>query len=165
MVDVRTARVENVPAIRAVASEAWHAAYGDVLPESAIEERLAEWYSPEAVERAVTAEETVYLVAVDDGAVGYASGAAGSEGGPETATLTSIYVHPNRWGRGIGGQLLEDLCGRLREREFERLRAVVLSENDIGLSFYEREGFEQVEERTGEHGEAEEMEVVVERPL
>lgn len=166
MVVVRSATADDVPDIRCVASDSWYTAYGDILDESVIDGRLSEWYNEETVERAVTAEQVVYLVATVDGdVVGYASGGEGEEGGPETATLSSIYVHPDRWGEGVGQQLLADLCGRLRERGFERLRAVVLADNDVGIPFYENEGFERVAERTDSLGEESHDEVIFEREL
>ncbi len=165
MVDVRTAVAADVSAIQRVARASWHAAYGDFVADPAIEEMLAEWYSDEAVERGVTSDEVRYLVAEgsDDGILGYAStGPADEEG---IAVLASIYVLPERWGEGIGTGLLKAAIERLRERGFERLRATVLADNDVGVAFYDRQGFE----RTGRHeeelgGETHDA-LVVERPL
>ena len=143
---VRSATPADVPGIRRVASAGWRAAYGDIMDEATIEETLSAYYAPEEVERSVTAESVVYLVAVaEERVLGYASG-TDSEHGPG-AELVNIYVTPGRWGEGVGSRLFETLRARLRRRGYERVRAVVLAENDVGLPFYRRHGFEQVEER------------------
>jgi ribosomal protein S18 acetylase RimI-like enzyme len=143
---VRSATPADVPGIRRVASAGWRAAYGDIMDEATIEETLSAYYAPEEVERSVTAESVVYLVAVaEERVLGYASG-TDSDRGPG-AELVSIYVTPDRWGEGVGSRLFEELRARLRQRGYERVRAVVLAANDVGLLFYCRHGFERVEER------------------
>jgi len=101
MVDVLAAVIADVPAIRRIACESWHTAYGEFVPEPAIEGTLA-------------AEKEGH------GVVGHAGATAGGEDG--TAILTSVYVVPERWDEGIGTALLEGVTGRLRERGFERIR-------------------------------------------
>jgi len=143
---VRAATPADVPGIRRVARAGWHAAYGDLMSAETIDGTLSEYYAPEVVERGVTAEGVVYLVAVaEERVVGYASG-SDAERGPG-AELGTIYVDPDRWGEGIGSRLFGSLRARLRERGYERVRATVLAENDAGLPFYEARGFERVEKR------------------
>ncbi len=165
MVDVRAAVPADVPAIRRIARESWHAAYGGFVPEPAIEGTLAEWYSEETVERGVTDDGIVYLVAEKEShdVVGYASATGGDENG--AAILTSVYVVPERWGEGIGPALLEGVTGRLRERGFDRVRATVLADNEVGAAFYDRRGFERVAERAEELGGEQYEALVVERGL
>lgn len=143
---VRSATPSDVPGIRRVASKGWHAAYGDIMSEERIDEILSVYYAPEDVQRAVTAESVVYLVAVtEERVVGYASGADAKERGE--AELVNIYIDPERWGEGVGSDLFESLRRRLRERGYERVRATVLAENDAGLPFYRHRGFERIDER------------------
>jgi len=163
---VREARPADVAGIRRVAREAWHAAYGDLMTEAAIEATLRDYYDAEAVERAVGAETVVYLVAVADGrVVGYASGGANEESGPETAELSSIYVDPDRWGEGVGSRLFGALSDRLRERGFGRVRAVVLAANGAGRPFYRARGFERVDEHEERVGGETHRALVLERAL
>lgn len=166
MVTVRTAASADIPAIQRVAREAWHAAYGEFVPEPVIEEMLAEWYSDGAVERAVTADEVVYLLAeAGQSVIGYASAGGDPETEPGTAVLSSIYARPDRWGEGVGSALLDAVIGRLRERGHERLRATILADNDVGRIFYDRRGFEQVAEHTEALGDERYDALVVERSL
>ncbi len=143
---VRSATPLDIPGVRRVASKGWHAAYGDIMSEKRIDETLSAYYAPEVVERAVVSGGVVYLVAVTgERVVGYASGADAEE--RAEAELVNIYVDPERWGEGVGSHLFEDLRTRLRERGYERVRATVLAENDAGLPFYRRHGFERIDER------------------
>jgi GNAT superfamily N-acetyltransferase len=61
------------------------------------------------------------------GVVGFVSFSAARDaiGGPElpgVANLDALFVHPDRWGRGIGGRLLEAAMVAMRERGFRRGR-------------------------------------------
>jgi ribosomal protein S18 acetylase RimI-like enzyme len=153
-----------VSGIRRVAAAAWWATYGDSLPETAIDGALGEWYGEATVERAVQDDEVVYVVADADGIVGYA-GATGDGAGPDTACLASVYVTPERWDEGVGTALLRAVAERLRARGFERLRATVLAENDIGRAFYDRRGFDPVDSHEERIGGTACAALVVERPL
>lgn len=175
---VRAATHSDVDAIREVASEAWTAAYDDVLDRSTIEAALAEWYDPAALRELVTADDVAVFVAATDGngaetrgegddggpdsdVVGYVS--AGPDGQPdadaseaaparrsETATVGALYVLPDLWGEGIGTALLERFLSRTRDRGCAAVEVVALSENDVGCSFYRRRGFATIEERETE---------------
>ena len=161
---VRSATPADVPGVRRVASRGWRAAYGDIMSAETVEEALSEHYTPAEVERAVTAEDAVYLFAVAGGRViGYTSG-SNSEHGPG-AELGTIYVDPDWWGEGVGTALFDELRARLRQRGFERVRAVVLAENEAGLPFYRRHGFEQVDEHEEVVGDESHRALVVAREL
>jgi ribosomal protein S18 acetylase RimI-like enzyme len=162
--EIHPAAVGDVPNIQRLARQAWQAAYGGFVTGQAIDEMLGEWYSDDALERAITAEGVVYLVAEEGGsAVGYASATESDDSG--TAVLSSIYVAPDRWGEGVGTVLFEAVAGRLQARGLERVRATVLAENDVGRAFYDRRGFERVDARETELGGNSYDALVVERPL
>ncbi|NHN59951.1 MULTISPECIES: GNAT family N-acetyltransferase [Halorussus] len=161
--DIRDATDDDVPAIRSVARESWSEAYADVVPESVIDDAVSEWYAEETMNRFIGDDEQVCLVAADeDGAVvGFAHGA--TEGGERSeATRTSegertessgtegdvlrLSVSPDRWGEGIGSTLLEAVEDRLTAMGAERIRAMVLADNEMGNAFYEDRGFEKAGE-------------------
>jgi len=147
-VEVRPATPTDVPGIRRVARAGWEAAYEDVLSASTRDRCLAEWYAPEAVERAVTDPAISYFVADDAGVVGYASGDA--DAGEELGRLSSIYVHPDRWGEGVGTELLHVVESALADRGVDAVRVLVLAENDVGIRFYRSRGYDCVDSRTTE---------------
>ena len=149
-VEVRRASPADVPGIRRVARAGWEAAYEDVLAPETRKQCLAEWYAPEAVERAVTDPGVSYFVADDAGVVGYASGDA--DGGENLGRLSSIYVHPDRWGEGVGTELLAAVETTLAERGVDAVRVLVLAENEVGIRFYRARGYDCVDSRTVELG-------------
>ncbi|WP_121821789.1 GNAT family N-acetyltransferase [Halostella salina] len=149
-VEVRPATPADVPGIRRVAHAGWNAAYEGVLSASTRKQCLAEWYAPTVVERAVTDPDVSYFVADDDGVVGYASG--DTDGGEDLGRLSSIYVHPDRWGEGVGTELLDAVESALADRGIDAVRVLVLAENDVGVRFYRARGYDCVDSRTAELG-------------
>ncbi|MHC3436514.1 N-acetyltransferase family protein [Natrialbaceae archaeon A-gly3] len=146
-VTVREATPADAPAVQAVARESWHAAHDHVLGRDRVTETLEEWYGLEDLEDTIEESrergDAVFLVAEDSGEiVGFTQGGPHAEE-PSVASLYRIYVHPDRWGEGIGTDLLEALEAAL-SAEFDRLWLAVLAENDVGISFYESRGFDRV---------------------
>ena len=146
-VTVREATPADAPAVQAVARESWHAAHDHVLGRDRVTETLEEWYGLADLEETITESrersDAVFFVAEESGEiVGFAQGGPHAEE-PSTASLYRIYIHPDRWGEGIGTDLLEALEDVLAV-EFDRLWLAVLAGNDVGVSFYESQGFERV---------------------
>lgn len=141
---VREATPSDVEEIVTLAERAWRATYGGTLARETIETAMDEWYDPEGTREAIERDDVAYFVAIDDGSVvGYVSGSGeGTE-----ARLGAIYVDPERWGEGIGTELLERFEQFCRRRGYERIEFGVLAENDVGKSFYRSHGFEVVDER------------------
>ena len=90
------------------------------------------------------------LVADDEAVVGYAHVRVTDTKpfvGDDEAGLKELYVHPDRWGEGVGGELL----GRGLATLPDGVEAVVLETldgNDRAAGFYEAHGFRRVGERT-----------------
>lgn len=143
---IRLAAASDVEAIQQVARDSWEAAYLDIIGRKEVDAAMNEWYSREFLETAIENEDVGYFVAVDDDAVvGYASGGPTDEVG--VGALLAIYVRPERWGDGIGGELLSAVERHLDELGQTRIRAVVIADNEVGNAFYRSHGFEQIEER------------------
>lgn len=142
--EIRDATEDDISTIRSVAREAWTKAYADAVPESVIDDAVAEWYADETMTRIIGDDEQVCLVATDEGGeiVGFSHGATDEELGD----VLRLYVHPDRWHEGIGTALLETVEERLSEMGAETMQAMVLADNEIGNAFYEEHGFE----KTGE---------------
>ena len=84
--------------------------------------------------------------------------------GDDEAGLKELYVHPDRWGEGVGGELL----GRGLATLPDGAEAVVLETldgNDRAAGFYEAHGFRRVGERTVEVAGEQYPALVYRRPL
>lgn len=125
---IRPARADDSTEIRRVGRESWHAAYDDVLGAGTVDETIDQWYVPERLRESISRPNHGFFVAERD-------------------ELVRIYVVPDEWGTGLGTRLLHRAERRARELEAERLRLVVIADNDIGVGFYESRGFERIEDR------------------
>jgi ribosomal protein S18 acetylase RimI-like enzyme len=139
----RPAIPADAPAVERVARESWHAAYDDFLGEKTVNEVIDEWYDLDALRDAADNDEHVFVVAETDDISGFAHAAFNAE--RDHWMLIRIYVLPDRWGDGIGTALLEDVEVELTDRDVSTYELAVLTENDVGVSFYESRGFERVE--------------------
>ena len=80
--------------------------------------------------------------------VGFGQGVLGSE--DDAAELPRIYVHPDYWDEGAGSEMLARIEELLAERGAERLRLIVLADNEVGNAFYESHGYGTVGSRESE---------------
>jgi GNAT superfamily N-acetyltransferase len=55
----------------------------------------------------------------------------------DTAEVSGLYVHPDGWGQGVGGTLLESVLERLRLDGFKAATLWVLAANERARRFYE----------------------------
>lgn len=134
VVQVRRATASDVPAIRAIAHDAWRGTYAGLLRAETIEWFLARAYSDERVALRVERHET--WVAERDGVV-----AAFAETAIETdrVTLVALYADPGVRRAGLGSALLDAIVGAHPELP---IVADVLAGNRKGETFYEARGFE-----------------------
>ncbi|MEF8773504.1 MAG: GNAT family N-acetyltransferase [Halobacteriales archaeon] len=158
--EVRPATAGDVPAIRELAVDAWHAAHDHILGEQAVAEVVDDWYDPADLRDQVARERGHFLVADDAGVVGFAH-AGPSDDSYGDAVLPRIYVDPARWGDGTGTAMLGAVTDRLRADGHECLWLAVLAGNEVGRSFYESRGFERVERREVELAGVETEDVVM----
>lgn len=144
--NIRPATDDDTDAIRRVAERSWQLDYPDILTRETAEEAVNDWYTPEQIAAELAENQTLILVAEREGAVVGFAHATWNEAEREGYILR-IYVHPEHRREDIGRELLERTCTALAERDCERINAMVLVENDPGNAFYERFGFEHVDER------------------
>lgn len=143
---IRPAEQADIEAIQSIARQSWHTAYDDILGAETVNSVVDEWYEPPKLETAIR-DEAVF-VAESSSIDGFAH--VGPGDGSDTMELRRIYVHPERWGEGLGSQLLERVEEWCRTAGRRRLRLAVLADNDVGIEFYERNGFTAREHREGE---------------
>jgi GNAT superfamily N-acetyltransferase len=137
-VHIRTAAIEDVPQVRRVLTETWHATYDGIYGAEHVREITGSWHSEANLLRHIGQPRTVNLVAEADGAlVATASAGVGDDG---TVMVRRLYVLPAHQGRGIGQALLEHVLACFPAAT----RAVleVEPENSRALDFYTANGFQ-----------------------
>lgn len=100
---------------------------------------------------------TAFLFVADgtDGIVGMAVGMQGLDddgAGPPVQGLChigAVFVAPERWGDGLGGELVDAVLSEARSRGYDRAQLWTNAQNDRAHRLYERRGFR----RTGREGQ------------
>ena len=156
---IRSASVDDAPAMGRVMVESWLTAHRGQMPHTAWEKRRDEWtpeVSAHAWERSLRERDAgdaagdVVLVAVDDDGIlaGLVLGlAAEDDTSGRVAEIAALYVGPDRQGHGVGRLLLQAVAGELAWKEFAMLHIAVLTANLPARGFYEALGGVDIGER------------------
>lgn len=141
---IRPATSEDAAGIAAVHVGSWQAAYAGLLPDEflsglSIETREQFWASNLAD---TSRPHTVLAASAADEITGFAvfGPSRDEDATPETGELSSIYLLPSEWGRGMGRALHEE-CVRGLSSQFEAATLWVLTTNTRARKFYERAGW------------------------
>ncbi|MEU8226784.1 GNAT family N-acetyltransferase [Kribbella sp. NPDC048915] len=134
MIAVRRAALADVDAVRRIGLETWPVAYRGLISDE-FAERLAHWWSREAVEREITNGIT-FVAADGDDLVGMA--ALGIE--DDLWVLGKLYVLPGQQGKGIGQALIDAAVAALPDGTPELLLDVLIN-NEKAIAFYRKLGF------------------------
>ncbi|MDS0298211.1 GNAT family N-acetyltransferase [Halogeometricum sp. S1BR25-6] len=146
--DLRDATTDDVAQIRSVAEQSMTSSYGHAIDEATIDEAVEEWYDADAVGDALEEEESVFVVAVDDGEVVGFVQAYVSTGQVVVGEIDWLHVLPEHRGEGIGTQLLKRVEQVLSDRGVDLIEGRVLTDNEAGADFYAEQGYEEASERT-----------------
>jgi ribosomal protein S18 acetylase RimI-like enzyme len=145
--DIRAARMEDVPEIAVVHVRSWQAAYRGLLPQEYLDgldpgQRIGQW------ERSLSAAKRSdggTLVAEAGGRLsGFVSYGPARDDDAESrraGEIYAIYLVPAAWGEGIGRQLMAAALGRLGKAAFDRVILWVLDSNVRARRFYEAGGW------------------------
>ena len=142
-VTIRPVRLDDIPDVVEVAGAAWRAAYSDILPTEVFDQ----WSPAEAAagwrEIVVDPERTTLVVETEGRVCGYVGfGRARDEDldPAHTAEIYGLYVHPERWGQGLGWALLQAAYRVLLERGYQNVSLWTMRDNARARRFYERAG-------------------------
>ena len=138
---VRTAGARDLPVIRALLVETWHATYDDIYGADRVTEITDDWHSLSSLRARLDRPNTEFIVA-DDGSdiAGVAFAGASADG--RQVILHQLYVRPGRQGQGIGEMLLEEIIDSYPDAKTIRLE--VEPENARAVAFYRARGFTEV---------------------
>lgn len=145
-IEIRSAKPADTEGIRRVAEQAWHSARAPIIGTKTADEFLERYYDAETFRSLIETEESILDVAVDGetDVVGFVGATPSEDAG--TFDLGRIYVRPGQWREGIGRRLLAHAERAVERRGGERIRLVVVAENDRAIEFYESAGYRRDEE-------------------
>jgi GNAT superfamily N-acetyltransferase len=140
-VRIRRIGSSELPVVKRLAHEIWHASYPGIIPVGQIHYMLRIWYEPGAMAREMEMRGVWFaLIEVQHlGAVGYVS----FEKLPEESVIfiNKLYLLPQMHGRGLGAAALTWTTDRARENGAERIRLRVNKKNAVAIRAYLRHGF------------------------
>lgn len=141
---VRKANVKDAFGIAFVHVRSWQVAYRGHMPDEFldnldVEKRANMW------RELIQDPNKIVFVAEDKEAniVGFAAlgPSRDADANPIQAEVSAIYVHPEKWQKGIGRALLSASLDQIRKRKFDQITLWVLEANQRARSFYESFGF------------------------
>ncbi len=134
---IRDAEAADLPAVRALLVETWHATYDGIYGWQRVAEITNAWHSLENLSAQLGREGGTFLVAlVGSDIIGTSSARIEPD---RAALLTRLYVLPQYQGVGIGRTLLQVTLACFPQAPVARLE--VESQNEPAIAFYERMGF------------------------
>lgn len=140
---LRRARPGDELAVAEVHVRSWQVAYRGLLPDDYLDSlepaRRAERYTFAASGPDVAST----TVAVENGSIcGFATvGPSRDDDSARAGELYAIYLHPDRWGRGVGLLLIRDARSRLVDHGRTEALLWVLAGNDRAERFYRLDGW------------------------
>jgi len=133
---IRTAANRDIPSIRALLGEAWHATYDDIYGVEKVTAITSEWHSIEALEKQRNTPGSEFVIA-DTGT--QILGMAYATQHAKTVKLHQLYVSPAAQGRNIETELLQEIIFCLDGAD--EITLEVDPSNTGAIGFYEAFGF------------------------
>jgi ribosomal protein S18 acetylase RimI-like enzyme len=134
---IRDAVAADLPAVRSLLVETWHATYDGIYGWQRVAEITNAWHSLENLSAQLGRDGEAFLVAlVDDQIVATSSARRERD---RAALLTRLYVLPTYQGVGIGRTLLHVTLAHFPLAPVARLEVEL--QNEPAIAFYERMGF------------------------
>lgn len=137
---MRTATIEDLPAIIKIFLDCWKISYANVLPadirDAMNAESAAELWRPSFD----NPSRTTFIVEVDENPVAIFRTGIDPDN-EERWHLFSLYVAPEAAGRGIGTFIMDEVLRQAREAGHPSVNLWVFDENAIAKKLYSKAGF------------------------
>lgn len=142
-VTILPAGMEEVNALAEVHAPAWQRAYLGIVPHGVLDAFTVESRVEPFRQAIGRGEESYYLVRVAGRPAGLLSLHRSHEASepPTVGEIYALYLHPDFWGSGLGGRVMEFALAELTRRGFLQVNLWVLAENARARAFYEKWGF------------------------
>lgn len=139
MIEVKPAKINDLPVIQKLAFEIWPSAYLEILGRKQLNYMLEKFYSLHSLEHQFTVLNHRFILAVkNEIPVGFASFSAHED--PSVFHLNKIYVLPEQQGKNIGKIIIDYIVTDIKKTGAKALQLNVNRKNKA-LHFYEKQGF------------------------
>lgn len=140
-VEIRSAIPADALAVARVHVLAWQVAYRELLPA----DYLASLRPEDRADRydfthTDPAKPHTRVAVADDTILGFATFMPSADP-PGVGELCALYVHPDKWGHGLGVALIADARGRMAAQGFRHAVLWVLDGNSRADRFYRKDGW------------------------
>ena len=137
MYEIRIATNSDRYEIGNVYCESWKSAYQNILPQIYLDSLTAENCMPSKVSfDDIVLEEKGHILGICH------VSEARSRDKSIWGEIVAIYLLPEMWGTGAGGELLEKAFLKLKQKSLKNVCLWVLKYNKRARSFYEKSGFQ-----------------------
>ena len=138
----RPAGEDDLPAVRALATDIWRRCYADLLPAGQVDHMLAAMYGVEELRRNLRDGIRIELIELAGEAIGYlAFGRVSTEG---QVHLHKLYLLPEHHARGIGQAALAHVLASAARSGAEAVSLRVNKGNARAIRAYQKAGFETI---------------------
>ena len=143
---IRSASVEDIPVIRAIAHATWpHAYFPVILDKPQLDYMLDLIYSEAALLEAMTRKNQHFFLLEQQGTFTGFAGCTPHHARSTVSHLNKLYVLPSAQGTGAGKDLLEHVL-RYASEQGDKLVELNVNKRNKAVAFYERHGFRIVRE-------------------
>lgn len=144
MIQLREARLTDIPLIQELTNQIWPATYGHIISNEQISYMLDKMYSITSLEKQLAQQNLrFYIIEVDGKSSGYTSCELHIE--PNTTKIHKLYLSLNLHGKGYGRLVVEQLEEIVAQNGDEYLILNVNRYNKA-VEFYKRIGLEIIKE-------------------
>ncbi|SFF05587.1 GNAT family N-acetyltransferase [Spirosoma endophyticum] len=167
MITVIQATDQELPIIRDIAYQTWPTTFGEILSPAQIRYMLDMMYSLDSLKRQISEQKHVFLLAQETDSkayLGYVSYEFDYKSQSKTK-IHKIYLLPASQGKGVG-RLLIDKVAELAAEHRNSTVSLNVNRYNKAIQFYERMGFNVIDNETIDIGDGFLMEdFVMEKPL
>ena len=143
MFNIRPASIEEIPLLRSLVFRVWPQTYKSILSDAQIDYMLELMYSEESLRTQISEGSRFIFIEEDKEPVGYASYQRINK---NVFKLHKLYVLPSQQGKGSGRAMVDYIISKIKEEGGSQLQLQV-NRGNKARQFYEKLGFEIIEER------------------
>lgn len=143
LVHIRQAKIVDAQAIAEIHVASWQSAYAGIMPASlladlSVDKRASSWR--DALESGRIRVALAFTEGHLAGWVAYGK-CRDADKDASWGEIEAIYLHPSRYGQGIGALLMKHASASLGQMGYRHVSLWVLTSNGRARTFYERAGF------------------------